>query len=59
MKPKTEWDGLNRNTITHIKDTATSDWKPDGWEVGVIYKAEPPCCIGLRTNEKARGIGSF
>ena len=59
MKSKTEWDGFNKSAITHIKATGTSDWKSDGREVGVLYKADPPSRIGLGTNEKAREKALF
>ena len=54
MKSKTEWDALNKSAITHIKATGTSDWKSDGREAGIMFKADPTSCLGLGNNEKAR-----
>ena len=54
MKSKTEWDGLNKCAISHIKLTGTSDWKSDGREPGILFKEDPTSCIGLGNNEKAR-----
>ena len=56
MKSKTEYDGLDEQAIDHAKKNGGREWKYDGREKGVIYRADPPSILDEIGKEKEQAL---